>query len=187
MNLVTRLYLLVRKYILKIDDRSPLEIALSNGMKVGRNCCVMDGCMLDPGHCWLIEMGDRVTLAQRVHILAHDASTKRALGYAVIGRVVIGSDVFIGAGSIILPGVTIGDRVIVGTGSVVTHSLEANAVYAGNPARRLYSYEEYFQKRKEQLDALPVYDASYKIGTITEEQKAQMVADLQQHPLGFIV
>lgn len=78
--MLTQVYLLFRSFIrhqiLHIDDRSQLEIAVSNGLKIGEGCAVMDGCIIDPGHCWLIEIGDRVTLAPRVHILTHDASTK---------------------------------------------------------------------------------------------------------------
>jgi len=49
----------------------------------------------------------------------------------------IGSDVFIGARTIILKGVTIGDGAIIGAGSVVTHSVPAGAAVAGNPAVQL--------------------------------------------------
>ncbi len=47
----------------------------------------------------------------------------------------IGNDVWIGGGSIILPGVTIGNNVVIGAGSVVTKNIEDNVVIAGNPAR----------------------------------------------------
>lgn len=49
----------------------------------------------------------------------------------------IGSDVWIGRGCCILKGVTIGDGVVVGANSVVTGDLEAGAIYAGAPARRM--------------------------------------------------
>lgn len=42
---------------------------------------------------------------------------------------------FVGAGSIILKGVIIGQYSIVGAGSVVTHTIPANQIWAGNPAR----------------------------------------------------
>lgn len=47
----------------------------------------------------------------------------------------IGKGVWIGSGSIILPGVTIGDNAIIGAGSVVTKDIPANAVAVGNPAK----------------------------------------------------
>jgi acetyltransferase-like isoleucine patch superfamily enzyme len=49
--------------------------------------------------------------------------------------VVIGDDVWLGAGSIVLPGVTIGDGAIIGAGAVVTHDVEPYTIVAGVPAR----------------------------------------------------
>ena len=51
--------------------------------------------------------------------------------------VVIGSDVWLGAGTVVLPGVTIGDGAVVGANSVVTADVAAYAVVAGAPARFL--------------------------------------------------
>lgn len=56
--------------------------------------------------------------------------------------IVIGDDVFIGAGSIILKGVTIGDRAIIGAGSVVVSDVPSDEVWAGNPARKVGDYRE---------------------------------------------
>lgn len=47
----------------------------------------------------------------------------------------IGKNVWIGAGSIILPGVTIGDNTVIGAGSVVTKDIPANVVAVGSPCR----------------------------------------------------
>jgi acetyltransferase-like isoleucine patch superfamily enzyme len=49
--------------------------------------------------------------------------------------VVIGDNVWIGMGAVILKGVTIGDNSVVGAGSIVTKSIPANVVVAGNPAQ----------------------------------------------------
>lgn len=93
-------FLQSQKYkFLGIDPRSQLQIAIDNGLKIGKNCEIKGEVIIDPGHCWLIEIGDNVTIAPRCHILAHDASTKRFLGHTVVGRVVIGNNVFIGANS----------------------------------------------------------------------------------------
>ncbi|MEE0522134.1 MAG: DapH/DapD/GlmU-related protein [Bacteroidaceae bacterium] len=125
--MIANIYIFIRAFIrhkiLHIDDRNQLDIAISNGLKMGKDCHVMGECIIDPGHCWLISIGDRVTLAPRVHILAHDASTKRELGQTRLGCVSIGDDVFIGAGSIILPGIRIGNKVVIGAGSVVSRSI----------------------------------------------------------------
>ena len=49
--------------------------------------------------------------------------------------VTIGTNCWIGAGAIIMPGVTIGDNSVVGAGSIVTHDIPANVVAVGNPCR----------------------------------------------------
>ncbi|MFJ9833374.1 sugar O-acetyltransferase [Streptomyces sp. NPDC101169] len=49
--------------------------------------------------------------------------------------IVIGDNVWIGGGAIVLPGVTIGDNSVVGAGAVVTKDVPANVVAVGNPAR----------------------------------------------------
>ena len=92
----------------------------ARGLKVGSNFNMLGGCIIDHSHCWLIRIGDNVTFAPRVHVLAHDASTKRVLGYTRIALTSIGNDVFVGASSTIMPGVTVGDGAVVGAGSVVT-------------------------------------------------------------------
>jgi phosphonate metabolism protein (transferase hexapeptide repeat family) len=52
-------------------------------------------------------------------------------------RVVIGHDVWIGHGAIILPGVAIGHGAVVAAGAVVTKSVEPYAIVAGVPAKRI--------------------------------------------------
>lgn len=113
------------------------------GLVVGKCFSMMGEVIVDPSHCELIAIGDNVTLAPRVHILAHDASTNIFLGYSRTGHVRIGSRVFVGAGAIILPNVIIGDDVIIGAGSVVTKDLKGGYVYAGNPATRIKTISQF--------------------------------------------
>ena len=47
----------------------------------------------------------------------------------------IGDDVWIGGGSIILPGVTIGKGSTIGAGSVVKHDIPSGVIAAGNPCQ----------------------------------------------------
>lgn len=169
-----------------IDDRNQLEIAIENGLIIGNDCHIMGECILDPGHCWLIQIGNRVTLAPRVHILTHDASTKRILGYTAIGKVTIGDDVFIGANSIVLPNVAIGNKVIIGAGSVVTHSIPDNSVAVGNPAKVIGTYEDYCTKCNNQFsNSAALFDESFTIHQITDEKKTLMKEKLTNF-IGFV-
>ncbi|MED9951435.1 MAG: DapH/DapD/GlmU-related protein [Collinsella sp.] len=136
----------------------------ARGLKVGSNFNMLGGCIIDHSHCWLIRIGDNVTFAPRVHVLAHDASTKRVLGYTRIALTSIGNDVFVGASSTIMPGVTVGDGAVVGAGSVVTKDVAPGTVVAGNPAKPICSTEDYLARQKDELGRVPVFDERYTLG-----------------------
>ncbi len=185
-NIAEKAYRYIKRNILHVDDRSQIQIAEANGFKHGERCAFMGEVIIDPGHCWLIEMGDDVTLAPRVHVLAHDASTKRHLGYTRIAKVTIGNNVFVGAGTIILPGVSIGDNVVIGAGSVVTESIPANSLAVGNPCRVISSYDEFMKRKTEEMNSGPIYDESYQIGNISNKKKEEMKNDLNERA-GYII
>ena len=128
-----------------------LDKLLKRGLKVGRHFNRMGGVIIDPWHCYHITIGDNVTLAPRVHILAHDASTGVFIGKVRAANVVIGNNVFVGAGTIILPGVHIGNNVVIGAGSVVTKDIPDNSVAVGNPAKVICSLETYIGKEKAKM------------------------------------
>ena len=157
------------------------------GVKIGEKCKIMNEVIIDYSHYWLISIGNSVTLAPRVHILAHDASTKNDLNYTKIGLVNIHDNVFIGAGSIILPGVTIGENSVIGAGSVVSKDIPCNSVAAGNPAKVICSFDEYLRKQKSFLNNENCFDERYTIrGNITEEKKKEMIELLKKHKIGFV-
>ncbi|KGE19328.1 acyltransferase [Paenibacillus wynnii] len=163
-----------------------LEDYLNMGMVVGNNPSIQPGVVFDYSHCWLIEIGNNVTIAPEAYLLAHDASSKRLIGFTRIGRVVVEDDVFIGARAIIMPNVTLGKGCIVAAGSVVTKSVTAGDVVAGNPAKVISRVETYINKCQDQLVESRKYDHSYTIrGNISSESKKQMVEELQNNN-GFI-
>ena len=54
-----------------------------------------------------------------------------------LGHVVVGAEVWIGGGAIVMPGVTIGEGAIIGAGAVVTRDVPPEGRVAGVPARTL--------------------------------------------------
>jgi maltose O-acetyltransferase len=172
---------------LTLTGELSVRALVKRGLTIGRNCHIGQGVIIDPAHCWHIVIGDEVTIAPNVHILAHDASTKRHLGYTRIGKVRLGHRVFLGTGVIVLPNVAIGDNAIVGAGSVVSQDIPANVVAAGNPARVITALETYLQRQRELLERLPRFDARYTLAhSLTDEMKAEMNR-LMVEDEGFVV
>lgn len=130
------------------------------GVRIGKNVN-MYSCNIDYGHGYLIEIGDDCTITHTT-ILTHDASTKMYLGYSKVGRVKIGNNVFIGQGSIILPGVCIGNDVIIGAGSVVKKDIPDRTVAAGNPAEPVCPLDRYIERNRERMKTAPIYDKHWK-------------------------
>lgn len=144
---------IVRKFLEYLrGEPQHLEKLIKRGLKVGRDFKRMGGVIIDAGHCYHITIGDNVTLAPRVHILAHDTSTYVFEGKTRVANVTIGNDVFVGAESIILPGVHIGNRVIIGAGSIVTKDVPGNSVAVGNPAKVICSVDAYLEKEKAKMN-----------------------------------
>ena len=169
----------IKEFVYRLRGEYTTEKLISMGMKVGANFKRLNGVILDPAHCWLIEIGDNVTLAPRVHILCHDASTKSFLGYTKIGRVTVGDNVFIGAESVVLPGVTIGSNVIVGANSTVTHDIPDNSVAVGSPARVVSTLEAYLEKEKARMETAPCYGEEYTLRqNVSMEKRMQQKAEL---------
>ncbi|QNG58481.1 acyltransferase [Bacillus sp. PAMC26568] len=157
-----------------IEDLT-IEACIQQGMKVGENCHGLGASTIDYAHCWLIEIGNNVTFAPQVYLLAHDASTKRYLDYTKIAKIRIEDNVFIGARALIMPGVTIGKDSIIAAGSVVTKSVPAGSVVGGNPGKIITNTESYIAKHKNVIRNSIVYDTSWTIGgNITNEMCEKM-------------
>lgn len=141
---MSRFKSLYERYIMgKSPDQIEMEYLISHGMKVGKNTKIYSAQTIDHGKPFLITIGDNVTISTNVTILTHDASPNVVGGGTKLGRVTIGNNVFIGTGSIVLCNTRIGSNVVIGAGSVVTQDLPDNGVYAGSPAKRICSIEEY--------------------------------------------
>jgi maltose O-acetyltransferase len=173
---------MLRKLRGLLHDTVDVAVLERRGLRMGRDVYVAPGTIIDPDFCWLVEIGDETTLGPGVRILAHDASTKRHLGFSRVGRVEIGRRVFVGADSIVLPGVTIGEDAIVGAGSVVRRDVPAGVVVAGNPAVLVGNTSDYVERHRAGLETGPVYhrDGYTRRGGITDRNKRQMWKELAQ-------
>ena len=138
----------------KADSKSYIEHLRRIGVKIGSDCTIYvpTKTLIDEQYPWLISIGDHVRITEGVKILTHDYSwsvLKKYRGgvFGASGCVDIGNNVFIGMNSIISKGVRIGDNVIIGTGSIVTRDCEEKSIYAGVPAKKIMSLDQFFEKR----------------------------------------
>lgn len=167
----------VRKAVMLLNREIPTETLIKRGMRVGKNFNRQQGCFIDPTHCFMISIGDDVTMSIRVTVLAHDASTKKPLGYTKIGQVHIGNHVFIGANATILPGVTIEDYAVIGAGSVVTHDIPARTVVAGVPATEICGVDSYIERFQAQMNDRNTFGDAYRMGYgLNETRKKEILA-----------
>ena len=167
------------------NDQLSLQANIREGLKLGKNVYGIEGCTIDHGSCWLIEVGDNVVFAPQVYLLAHDTSSKKFVEYVKIGKIKIGDNCFIGARAFIMPGVEIGDNSIVGAGSLVTKSFPANVVIGGNPAKIICTLHEYQTKLNNDIQELPKFGKEYTLlGGVTEEMKNEMMNQIEK--FGFV-
>lgn len=93
--------------------------------------------LVDDGNIFIgdnVLIGPNVTVATAGHPVNPELREK-ALQFN--REVHIGSNVWIGANAVVLPGVTIGENSVIGAGSVVTKDIPSNVVAVGNPCRVL--------------------------------------------------
>ena len=140
----------------RYDSESYVSYLKSIGVKVGDSVKIFSPqtTIIDITRPYLLEIGNSVKITANVTILTHDFS------YSVLrikyhdllnecsGITRIGNNVFIGIGSIIMPGVSIGDNCVIGSGSVVTKSIPPNSVVAGNPSHVICGLDDFYNKRK---------------------------------------
>ncbi len=109
--------------------------------------------LVDDTHIYIgdgVMLGPNVTLATAGHPIDPDIR-KQATQFNI--PIVIGSNVWIGANTVVLPGVTIGKNTVIGAGSIVTKDIPANVVALGNPCRvhrEINDHDKiyYFKKRR---------------------------------------
>ena len=106
------------------------NISLGERAFLNFNCVILDCAAVDIGAGSML--GPAVQLCAATHPVD---PAERATGLEYARPIVIGKNVWIGAGAIVGAGVTVGDDAVIGAGSIVLRDVPARVLAAGNPCR----------------------------------------------------
>lgn len=148
------------KYIYKLNHRVYMRLYPKYLKRIGINIIgnpvyIAPSASFDASDYSMITLHDKCVISSEVRLLTHDYALSRvaiAKGMdlkkeaRLIKPIVIGENSFIGFRSIIMPGVRIGKNVIVGAGSIVTKNVDDNFIIGGNPAKKISTINEYWEK-----------------------------------------
>lgn len=125
---------------------TPFYCNYGKNIEIGDNVIININCTFIDDE--KIRIGNQVLIASNVQIYTatHSTDSKERLVSnwkekgtdffcTCASPVIIEDNVWIGGGSILLPGVTIGKNSVIGAGSVVNRSIPENSVAVGNPCR----------------------------------------------------
>lgn len=113
----------------------PVRVDHGVNLRVGRNVFINHGCTIsDIGG---IDIGDDVLIAPNVSLLSsgHPVEPLDRTRRVTAAPIVIGRNVWIGTGAIVLQGVTVGDDSVIAAGAVVSDDVPPATVVGGVPAR----------------------------------------------------
>ena len=118
------------------EIRSPFHVDYGTQISIGTRCFANYGLVaLDVA---TITIGDDVQIGPNVQLLTptHPLEAEpRRQKWEAAQPIVIGDNVWLGGGVIVLPGVSIGADTVVGAGAVVTRDLPSGVLAVGNPAK----------------------------------------------------
>lgn len=145
---ISPLQLLVKLYCRFLQEWSNAtreKYARLVGVHLGQGCCLYSTNF--GSEPYMIAIGNHVTVTEGVRFITHDGGLRvfrhEYPSADYIRPIIVYDNCFIGVNTIILPGVTIGPNAVIGAGSVVSHSIPANCIAAGSPARVISTLEEY--------------------------------------------
>ncbi|OUR82260.1 hypothetical protein A9Q75_05955 [Colwellia psychrerythraea] len=121
----------------KLKFWGPVYIKNPRKLHLGNNVSINDGAYINAlGN---IKIGNDVAISAGAKLVSTmlDVESFTTRKKHVNKEILIGNNVQVGAGAIILPGIVVGDNVIIGAGSVVTKNVIANCVVLGNPAKKI--------------------------------------------------
>ena len=114
------------------------------GVQIGKDTYIGQMCAIDNAYPEYVVIGDNVSIAGEVTIVAHVNPYAHFKGIfdAKVNPVVIGDGAWIGVKSALLPGAKIGEYAVVSAGTVVNGKVPPYTLVAGNPAKKIYNYKE---------------------------------------------
>ena len=131
----------------RIAKRCSVYGSPENLLEIGSGSYIGMNSILN-GYSAKLRIGSNVSIAQNVNVLVDsgpNASPTLQLVFPIEKKsVTIGDHVWIGSGSIIMPGVTLGDFCVVAANSYVNESFESFTIIGGSPAKiiRTFTSEE---------------------------------------------
>ena len=118
------------------------NIEIGENFYTNHNCVILDGAK--------VTFGDNVFVAPNCTFstAGHPLDTEqRNQGLEYAYPITVGDNVWFGASITVLPGVTIGSNVVIGAGSVVNRDIPDGVVAVGNPCRVLRKITEEDKKK----------------------------------------
>jgi maltose O-acetyltransferase len=106
------------------------NVSLGEQAFLNFNCVILDCAAVEIGAGAMF--GPAVQLCAATHPVDPD---ERASGLEYAKPIVVGRNVWVGAGAIVGAGVTIGDDTVIGAGSMVLRDVPARVLAVGNPCR----------------------------------------------------
>ena len=101
------------------------------GVKIGKNVKIGKRVVFDHLYGDLVSVGDNTTIDEDVYFDGHEYTITQT----VFAKTNVGKNVHIKKGAYVRPGTQIGDNTTIETHSFVQREVEADSVYAGNPAK----------------------------------------------------
>lgn len=143
---------IVKKCGSPINIESHAHFGNGSGIELGNHSCIGIKCHVPND----IKIGDHVMMGPNTFILdncTHDLSVlPTGTIIPIIGRTIIGNDVWIGRQVLFTPCKSVGNHVVIGAGSVVSKNIPDNVIVGGNPVRIIrqrwnFENDEEFRKQ----------------------------------------
>ncbi|WP_408732867.1 CatB-related O-acetyltransferase [Burkholderia cenocepacia] len=178
------------------------ETSLEGGIKIG--AWTYSNAGTDIKHTTIgryCSIAPRVTISPNRHptswLSTHPAVLSRSLPQyddSVNRTVVIGNDVWIGTGAIIMAGVTVGDGAVIGSNTIVTRDVNQYEIVVGSPSRTLrkrfpdeiidallklqwWSYDICSISNADAIDFSNIELAIERLNILIEEEKIRKLSD----------